>query len=190
MRLPYVIDNQTSRLADVIASLLAEHRGRSLDVATAYFTVGGFGLIREGLHDLGNLRLILGAEPTTGEQIGLRPDPGVVKRLIRRDLESLPFDEKTLRLVEDLIGYLRRDSVMVRLHDKGFPPCEVLAILLRPAGPADAFRPLPSDPRYRRFVQFHGSRPDLESRTQSNAQGACSTPRKLKMPTPPTRCRG
>jgi hypothetical protein len=120
MRLPYVIDNQTSRLADVIASLLAEHRGKSLDVATAYFTVGGFGLIQEGLHDLGNLRLILGAEPTTGEQIGLRPEPSVIKRLIQHDLESLPFDEKTLRLVEDLIGYLRRDSVMVRLHDKGF----------------------------------------------------------------------
>ena len=47
MRLPYVIDNQTSRLADVIASLLAEHRGKSLDVATAYFTVGGFGLIQK-----------------------------------------------------------------------------------------------------------------------------------------------
>ncbi|MBI3304430.1 MAG: helicase, partial [Deltaproteobacteria bacterium] len=35
-------------------------------------------------------------------------------------LEALPFDEKTLRLVEDLIAYLRRDVVLVRLHDKGF----------------------------------------------------------------------
>ena len=32
----------------------------------------------------------------------------------------MPFDEKTLRLVEDLIAYLRRESVKVRLHDKGF----------------------------------------------------------------------
>lgn len=119
-RLPYVIDNETSRLADVLGSLLREHRGKSLDVATAYFTVGGFGLIREGLVALGNLRLILGAEPTSGEQIGLRPDAGLVKGLIRGDIEALPFDEKTLRLVEDLIGYLRRDSVLVRLHDKGF----------------------------------------------------------------------
>jgi superfamily II DNA or RNA helicase len=120
MRIPYVIDNETFRMADVLAQLLHQHQGKSLDVATAYFTVGGFGLIQEGLHDLGNLRLILGAEPTTGEQIGLRPDSGVAKRLIRADIESLPFDEKTLRLVEDLIGYLRRNSVMVRLHEKGF----------------------------------------------------------------------
>ncbi len=41
-------------------------------MATAYFTVGGFGLVKEGLLSLGSLRLLLGAEPTTGEQVGLR----------------------------------------------------------------------------------------------------------------------
>ncbi|MBI2088612.1 MAG: hypothetical protein HYT78_07690 [Deltaproteobacteria bacterium] len=49
MKLPYVIDNQAHRLADILKGLLAEHKGRSLDVATAYFTVGGFALIKRGL---------------------------------------------------------------------------------------------------------------------------------------------
>jgi hypothetical protein len=120
LKLPYVIDNQAHRLADILSILLAEHKGRSLDVATAYFTVGGFGLVKDGLLSLGNFRLLLGAEPTTGEQVGLRPEPLVVKGFIRRDLEDLPFDEETLRLIEDLIAYLRRESVQVRLHDKGF----------------------------------------------------------------------
>jgi hypothetical protein len=120
MKLPYVIDNQTHVLADILKGLLTEHKGRSLDVATAYFTVGGFGLVGDGLVDLGNFRLLLGAEPRSGEQVGLRPDSGVVRGLIRQDLEELPFDENTLQLVEDLIGYLRRSSVQVRLHDKGF----------------------------------------------------------------------
>ncbi|MFQ5851860.1 MAG: hypothetical protein ACE5JU_14910 [Candidatus Binatia bacterium] len=57
MKLPYVI--QIHRLADVLNGLLAEHKGRSLDVATAYFTVGGFGLVKEGLLDLGSFRLSL-----------------------------------------------------------------------------------------------------------------------------------
>ncbi|HEY6998032.1 MAG TPA: helicase-related protein [Candidatus Binatia bacterium] len=91
-----------------------------MDVATAYFTVGGFGLIQEGLATLGNFRLLLGSEPTGGEQLGLRPDAAVVRGLVRRDLEQLAFDEKTLRLVEDLIAYLQRESVQVRLHHKGF----------------------------------------------------------------------
>lgn len=120
MKLPYVIDNQTHVLADILKDLLSEHKGRSLDVATAYFTVGGFGLVKDGLNDLGNFRLLLGAEPRAGEQVGLRPDAGVVRGLIRKDLEELPFDENTLRLIEDLIAYLQRESVQVRLHDKSF----------------------------------------------------------------------
>lgn len=59
MKIPYVIDNQTHRLADILNSLLAEHKGRSLDVATAYFTIGGFGLLQKGLRGLGNFRLLL-----------------------------------------------------------------------------------------------------------------------------------
>jgi len=120
VRIPYVIDNQTHKMADILNGILAEHQKRSLDVATAYFTVGGFQLIKSGLAELGSLRLLLGAEPASGENIGLRPDPDVVKGLFRRDLEAAPFDEEMLRAIEDLIAYLRRESVLVRLHDKGF----------------------------------------------------------------------
>ncbi len=63
MKLPYVIDNQSHVLAEILKGLLTEHKGRSLDVATAYFTVGGFRLVQDGLTALGNFRLLLGAEP-------------------------------------------------------------------------------------------------------------------------------
>jgi superfamily II DNA or RNA helicase len=120
VRLPYVIDNQNHRMADVLGSLLMDHQGRSLDIATAYFTVGGFGLLREGLDKLGSLRLLLGAEPESPEQLGLRPGETAVPGLIRRDLEDLPYDEVTLRLIEDFTAYLHRDGIHVRLHQKGF----------------------------------------------------------------------
>jgi superfamily II DNA or RNA helicase len=120
MRIPYVIDNQTAVLSDVLREALRTHGGRSLDVATAYFTVGGFALIRDELLGLGSFRMLLGAEPHAGEQVGLRPDAGVTRGLLRRDLERLPFDEGTLRSVEDLIAWLRREHVRIRLHDQGF----------------------------------------------------------------------
>jgi hypothetical protein len=41
MRLPYVLDNQTHKLADVLNAVMGEHPGLSLDVATAYFSVSG-----------------------------------------------------------------------------------------------------------------------------------------------------
>lgn len=60
MKLPFVIDNQTHILADILKGLLTAHKGRSLDVATAYFAVGGFRLVQEGLAALGNFRLLRG----------------------------------------------------------------------------------------------------------------------------------
>jgi hypothetical protein len=42
MKIPYVIDNETSRMADVLNAVLAEHAGKSLDVAAAYFNLQGF----------------------------------------------------------------------------------------------------------------------------------------------------
>ena len=111
MRIPYVIDNEEHRLADVLNQVLAEHAGRSLDVASAYFTVGGYAQVRERIAALGSFRLLLGAEPAHGADIGLIPDPGLVRGLMKRDLEELPFNEAALRPVEDLIAWLREMKV-------------------------------------------------------------------------------
>ncbi len=120
MKIPYVIDNQTYRLADVLRDLLAEHAGKSLDIATAYFTVAAFGMLRNDLDALGNFRLLLGAEPHTGEQIGLRPDARALAARLRGDLEREPFSETTLRLIEDLTRFLKKEQVGVRLYQEGF----------------------------------------------------------------------
>ena len=45
MTIPFVIDNQHHKMADVLNDLLHHHRGHSLDVATAYFNVGGWQLL-------------------------------------------------------------------------------------------------------------------------------------------------
>jgi YD repeat-containing protein len=120
MTTPFVIDNQQHSMAAVLTDLLAQHHGHSLDIATAYFNVGGWQLLREGLCGLGAFRLLLGDEPEAGADLGLR-DIGAkpVKGLIR-DLAKEPFNEQTLRLVEDLIAFLRRPQVQVRLYTRGF----------------------------------------------------------------------
>ena len=120
MRIPYVIDNREHTLADVLNDLLSHFQSRSLDIATAYFTVRGFQLIQRGLESIGSFRLLLGVEPATGEHIGLHPDTNLVRHQLRTHLEQEPFKEQTLRLVEDLVAFLRRSSVQVRLVEKGF----------------------------------------------------------------------
>ncbi len=120
MTTPFVIDNQQHTMADVLNALLAEHNGRSLDIATAYFNVGGWQLLREGLSGLGNFRLLLGDEPEAGldvglKEVGARPVKGLI-----RDLAHENFNERTLRLIEDLVAFLRQEHVQVRRYTQGF----------------------------------------------------------------------
>ena len=117
MSLPYVIDNREHHVADILDALLCGDTVHALDVATAYFNVGAFELLQEGLERLASLRLLLGSEPDSGVDLGLRPS---LRGRIRRDLNATPFDPETLALVESLIRYLRRDEVAVRLYHQGF----------------------------------------------------------------------
>ena len=94
MRIPYVIDNQGYRLADLLNQLLAGHTGKSLDVATAYFNIQGFRLLKAGLDRLGSFRLLLGDEPEEGAAIGLRPKEPKIVRGLWGDIEKAPFTEE------------------------------------------------------------------------------------------------
>jgi superfamily II DNA or RNA helicase len=120
MPIPFVIDNQQHRMADALNELLAQSAGKPLDIASAYFAISGYRLVKEGLHQVGVFRLLLGAEPHTGGDVGLRPNAEALKKRLQGDLEAEPFTEATLKVVEELIAFLRADKVAVRLHDKGF----------------------------------------------------------------------
>ena len=140
MHIPYVIDNLNDRMADVLGAILAEHGGKSLDIATAYFNVRGFALLQEALLSLGSFRLLLGDAPREGEDVGLRPQ--AARRLIR-ELNTAPFSEDTLRAVEDLIAFLRRDMVGVRAYRQGFLHAKSYIFYGDlPEGGADRFQPV------------------------------------------------
>jgi hypothetical protein len=81
MNLPYVIDNRAHRLADALNDLLRSDAVHALDVATAYFNVGGFDLLRDGLEELASFRILLAFQPGGADELGLQ-------RSLRRDLES------------------------------------------------------------------------------------------------------
>jgi hypothetical protein len=120
MPIPFVIDNQEYPLADALDELLTESLGKALDAATAYFASSGYRLVKDGLHQIGAFRLLLGAEPHAGTDLGLRPDTQALKNHLQGDLEAEPFNETALNLAEDLTAFLRAGKVDVRLHGKRF----------------------------------------------------------------------
>src|SRR5436305_13950762 len=113
MSTPFVIDNQQHRMSDALNELLSQTQGKPLDSATAYFAISGYRLVKEGLHQLGAFRLLLGAEPHTAADVGLKPSAEALRKRLQGDLEAEPFNEATLKLVEELIAFLRSDKVEV-----------------------------------------------------------------------------
>ena len=119
--IPSVIDNQQHRLGDVLNELLAQTREKPLDVATAYFSISGYRVVQEHLKHVGAFRLLIGSDPKTGADVGLKAgERKALKARMQGDLEAEPFTPETLKLVEELIAFLRADKVQARLYDKGF----------------------------------------------------------------------
>lgn len=77
------------RSADIPKGLLTEHKGRSLDVATACFTVGRFGLIQDALRPLEIF--VLGSAPSRRTEKPTKDVPERAQRLTRGDLQLICF---------------------------------------------------------------------------------------------------
>ena len=88
MKIPYVIDNISTRLADVLNTLLSHQPGQQFDVATAYFSIRGFQQVRQTLPTVGRFRLLIGDEPKPADKIGLRHDSDA---FLRHELKSEPL---------------------------------------------------------------------------------------------------
>jgi len=114
-----IIDNKTLKLFEEINKILNEQK--SIDIASAYFNIAGFQLIKNSLTDTNKFRLLIGTTPETEDK---KPDifqPEVeYKRNFRKDLEDEPFERDKRETVESLIEFLKGDNAKVRLYDKGF----------------------------------------------------------------------
>jgi hypothetical protein len=91
MPVSFVLDNQQHRLSDALNGLLAQSVGKPLDIATAYFAISGYRLVKEGLHQVGAFRLLLGAEPHSPRR-RRQADNAPLNRLSREDLEQICFE--------------------------------------------------------------------------------------------------
>lgn len=144
MSIPFVIDNVHHRLADTLNELLGQSRGKPLDIATAYFSISGYRLVQAGLDTLGAFRLLIGSDPQTGTDLGLKASPKALQARLRGDLEAEPFTAGTLKLVEDLIAFLHEERVQVRLFEKGFLHAKAYLFhqdKVGPRNPTDRLRP-------------------------------------------------
>ena len=111
MNIPFVIDNQQHRLSDALNDLFGQAVGKPVDIATAYFAISGYRMVRERLHQVGAFRLILGAEPHLGAEVGLKPNVEALKAWLR-DPNAVKLGAKmpdyglTEQQIDALVAYL------------------------------------------------------------------------------------
>ena len=88
-----------------------------LDMATAYFNVGGYSLLADSLDKPASVRLLLGAEPVPPERRAraLRREPVNVRRAeLRRVGDALDSHEKALAADRDLLGFTPQSEASAR----------------------------------------------------------------------------
>ena len=114
-----IIDNSKLKLFEELNKILKEQK--SLDIASAYFNIAGFQLIKDALSNTEKLRLLLGLSPKTDERTPdvFQPEEQY-KKSFRLDLEEEPFERDKKEAVTALIDLLKDPAWEVRLYDKGF----------------------------------------------------------------------
>ena len=88
MSFPFVIDNLNRRLADALSELLEQSVDRPFDIATAYFSISSYRIVKDGLHKLGAFRLLLGTDQQSGVDLGLKVQGGSSPGRRREDLNA------------------------------------------------------------------------------------------------------
>jgi superfamily II DNA or RNA helicase len=112
-----IIDNSEGRkLVDYLKNKLAENKD-GFDVATAFFNIKAFSMVRDELEDVDQFRLLLGKSPEFENDDTLGD---AIQEFIESDVEGLEFSRENKGSVESFIEFLEKNKVEVRLYDENF----------------------------------------------------------------------
>lgn len=112
-----IIDNSGVTLAQFLNEVLHAQSGTNLDIATAFFNLNAYALVRDSIQDVKKFRLLLGKAPEIASDKTLG---GELLRMIREEIEGYDLEKSNQDLVQDFIRFLKRADVEIRLYDKTF----------------------------------------------------------------------
>ena len=111
-----IIDNSDgNKLVSFLNDALKENGKGNLDIATAFFNISGFSMIKDNLDKSVKFRLLLGKAPEIQNNITLG---GVLLEEIKKEVEGFDLSKDSDTTVRLFIEFLKRDNVQVRLFEK------------------------------------------------------------------------
>lgn len=112
-----IIDNSDITLANFLNEVLTVQPEGQLDIATAFFNLDAYAMVKENLGGLKRFRLLLGKAPEIKSDTTLGDE---LLKAIREEVEGYDLSKEKEDQVKDFIEFLKKDNVEVRLYDESF----------------------------------------------------------------------
>jgi len=112
-----IIDNSNVTLSQFLNDVLKICPHAQLDIATAFFQIQAYSMLKDNLQGVKKFRLLLGKSPeiksdkTLGEEL---------VNIVKQEVETLELSKEREDDVQKLIDFLKKGNVEVRIYDKGF----------------------------------------------------------------------
>ncbi|HID95152.1 MAG TPA: hypothetical protein EYP53_03730, partial [Candidatus Latescibacteria bacterium] len=116
MTIPDIIDNSAEgrRLADVLKEIIVP--GARVYIASGYFNLAGFNLIRKKLKEVQEVRLLLGRALSPQD---VRSAENFLENL-REEAETNMGTPESESLIQEFLHWLQNPEVEVKIYNKGF----------------------------------------------------------------------
>ncbi|MCD6434471.1 MAG: hypothetical protein J7L14_02575 [Candidatus Diapherotrites archaeon] len=111
-----IIDNsEGNKLVSFLNNVLKENPNTNFDIATAFFNIQAFSMIKDNLNGVKRFRLLLGKTPEIQNEKTLGD---VLLKEIREEIESLDLTKEQDETIKLFIKFLKRENVEIRLFEK------------------------------------------------------------------------
>ncbi|MBE0427607.1 MAG: DEAD/DEAH box helicase family protein [Nitrospirae bacterium] len=112
-----IIDNSDVKLSAFLNDVLKEIPNTHFDIATAFFNIQAYALIKDNIQGVKSFRLLLGRAPEIKSEATLG---NFLLKMLREEVEGFDLSREKEGLVKEFIGFLSKENVEVRLYDREF----------------------------------------------------------------------
>lgn len=111
-----IIDNsEGNKLASFLNNALKDNPKTKFDIATAFFNIQAFAMLKDNLNGVERFRLLLGKAPEIQSD---RTLGDVLLEEVRKEIEGFELTKEADQTVKLFIEFLKRENVEIRLFEK------------------------------------------------------------------------
>ena len=111
--IPDIIDNERYKLSDILNIFI--NPDSSVYIATGYFNLEGFKLIKESLKKAKEVKILIGRAPSPESIITTN-----LLELLQEEIEENIDKKEMIKLIDEFILFLKKETVQIKIFKDGF----------------------------------------------------------------------